>query len=469
MKREIGRALRRELRDVRVDEGLRGRILAEAARERRPRRSHALVYAAAALALMALGLGMALRWGKPAPDYQRTIVASPGDGGDNGENGVLSSLTPRPTPTAMPTPEPTPEPTEGEPLPDDEDSAGTDLSDANLFLYATAFEGGVFALESNFQYSMSLYDPVIPDDLDRWTSEPVSDAAGVARLMEGMVDAGSIEEWPDMHEEEDLPLGIWYDRVQVWLENASTQLISVDDDGKEILDAVEYRFVENGYPGNDLTLYLLDREWSGSWAAVEVLAERGEGIWDGATLWRRTTHAREGVRQLDDEAFAVAVEENLSESPLPVAVKLPVDDGGAAARYEGNMSWGDGGGEADFELDFLLVDFDGDELAIILEPQNGRSLTARVHAVEAPRMTLDAAAHPGMAGWIFSEAPDEADVIDIVDDAGIRVTFTMAEIEKLAGKAEPDDYARIIVESADGAEDEVGIVYEAEENMAAAP
>ena len=53
-------------------------------------------------------------------------------------------------------------------------------------------------------------------------------------------------------------------------------------------------------------------------------------------------------------------------------------------------------------------------------------------------MVLDAAAHPGMAGWLFDEAPDGGDVVDIVTDRGEVVRFTVKELLEMAGALEPE-------------------------------
>ena len=79
MRSEIGRALRRELRQVRVDEGLKARILAGAAREsgayrRRRARRWPGVAVAAAVILLAGSVGLLMHLRAEHPDVQRPAV-----------------------------------------------------------------------------------------------------------------------------------------------------------------------------------------------------------------------------------------------------------------------------------------------------------------------------------------------------------------------------------------------------------
>ena len=135
MKNRIGRALRRELRGVRMSEDLRARIL-EGARTRdarfqpRRREGRALLCAAAMVILAGL-IALAVSAARVKPDYQRSAVASHGGaGGHRGASAVatplsteapaVATVSPLPTPertapsaiSAMPTPEVTPLPTE---------------------------------------------------------------------------------------------------------------------------------------------------------------------------------------------------------------------------------------------------------------------------------------------------------------------------------------------------------------------
>ena len=87
-------------------------------------------------------------------------------------------------------------------------------------------------------------------------------------------------------------------------------------------------------------------------------------------------------------------------------------------------------------------------------------MTAQFHAVRSPRMTLDSEAHPGMAGWVFEEEPDDGDVLDIVDEHGARTYIDMAELYAMVGAGE--ESAEAMEESAEAME-ESALVEENEE------
>lgn len=417
MRSEIGRALRRELRQVRVDEGLKARILAGAAREsgayrRRRSRRWPGVAVAAAVILLAGSVGLLLHLRAEHPDVQRPAVLSAGGGED----------TPLPTAeatdAAVVTPEPTLEPV-GEAA----------LSPGELRVEVTAFGGGVLAVECDFDspHAVGLLDL----DDEGWHAEAQPDAVAAAASLRQDLDAAAVAEWEakrDLGER----VGVAYGHVDVALAVRSEADAALTD------DRPEYHFVGRDDPGQRLTLLLLDGEWTQETVGLAAVAVRREWYYDGREVLTRQLGTRDAVRLRDDGLLEVDVDAGLSDDPGGFEFELPVSGGGSASVYTGGTGWVNADtGEGAFGMRMTVIDFDGETAAILLEPDEGHSLTARIHSVASPAMVLDSADHPGAAGWIFEEVLDEEDVVDVTDEHGWRWKATLGELADMVGASDP--------------------------------
>ena len=423
MSTKLGRALREELRGVRVDDALKTRILA-ATRQRRRRRVRVGMVAAAA-ALLVIGVGLGLMLSRPRPDAVRQAVLSPGGGEASG------AVEPTYTPTVAVTPEPT-----IPPEPDDEA-----LDGANLYLYASAFEGGVLCVESAYAGGDSGIAQI--DSGLEWQCEPALDLAAAERTLAGLVDGELIGSWEEAWLQ-DNTTGIQYDDARVYCMGITNALATSADavQPSRIVDGLEYRFAEPNAPENTMALYLLDHDWPDDAVELLVMARHGEWGYDGSDALSRVSRVRQSIEPLSDNAFALEAWEETRELPEIETVTVPVEWAGGATLYEGAAGWAnaDTGGE-DFGMTMRVIVFDSGATVVLLEPREGHALTARIHAVKAPRMVLDQQAHPGMAGWVFDEGIDGGDVIDVMDEHGGLETVSCTELMSMVGAADPEDMA----------------------------
>ena len=439
MRSKLGGALRRELNGVRVSPQLKRRILAEArmpAFRRRPQAWKPALAIAAALAVVVGGLALMLSLRAPNPDVQRSVVAAQGSGGASSAGTPMPSLEPAASATQAPEP---PQdvsvsvslgrdgavvsmesyPDEGEALLPDE---------VNLFMYATAFEGGVLALESSYDDAFFAVEPVAFDEDGQIDEIPAADAAEARATLAGVIDDAGFEAWQAEYAD-DPACGLTCTTLALDVAGVDTQ--RVDSEGGDVPTGAEYRFIDPNAPGNALALYVLDGDWRSDEVDAAIRLKRLLWQYDGETVRMQTRVLNAPCTALEAGAFRVDAADSAESQP---GVSLPVERGGGVLRLEGEA----GGANADtgetlFALRIILLEFEQDGMALILEPLEDAGFTARIHAIESPAMTLDARYHPGMAGWIFGSLLDEGDVVDIIDKDGERHAFTFGEIAEMVG------------------------------------
>lgn len=411
MKRKIGRALRRELDGVRVSPGLKRRILAEAAMPafRRPSGLRRPTLAAAAVLVAVVGgLALMLSLRAPSPDVQRSAVAAQGGG-----EGTF-------TPSPMPTQEATVTVTLDRDgavasmasFPEENADAGLEtLDEANLYLNAAAFEGGVLAVESSYLYDFIVHDAPPFDENEAIGETPAATLDAALATLDGALTDGE-RDTVRATCEGNPGCGVEWSRVRLDAEGVDARP-----------DGGVYRFVDAAAPGNALVLYLLDEDWAADKAGIAVQATRLLWQYDGETVRTQQTALNAPCEALAEGAFRLAAD---GEAEAPPVVALPVEDGGGVRRSEGGMAELTDDGE--FAVNTTLLTFDGGETVLIVEPMEGDAFTARIHAIQTPTLVLDAQAHPGMAGWVFDAPPDDGDVIDIVDAAGTRHLLTFGDL-----------------------------------------
>lgn len=399
MKSEIGGALRRELSHIRVDQELRAGILDRASasgarRRRRPRRT--LTAVAAALLVLAVGGGF---WSlsRPRPDNRRLTAQSPG-----GESGMVEK---------------------NKLMSDYGAPEGVAEQAYNLYYYVTAWTGGALCVESAFDGDGATIAYEEPDE--SWQVG----AEDAATALEGLVDRQLASDWAQACGAGE-KTGVEYVEARVTLDPASENGSIALPDGKAGTVERRLRFTDSRTPGSARELILLNGEWEGEQARLNAVACRRQWEFDGSRALTRTLWRKDAVRQQDEESCVVALEDYSDQtSPEPLQVVAPVERGGSVGIYQTKVGLADlRGGNQSIMLRITLVRFDNAGAALLLEPMDDNAITARIHALEPPAMALDARAHPGLAGWFFSEAPDPGDVIDIEDRNGSWARLTLEEV-----------------------------------------